>query len=235
MPYLIIDTRDRTNSTDSTSNFTIRLPNILQNVNYVKLKQVIMNHRIYNVSAEYKNNIFSYSEGSPISFSIIDGFYTPQQLATHIQNGMNNTSVRSNIYSVVYSETTFKYTITSTNNFSVTQTELSSLMGITQTTDNTLSIVTSDSVVLFDDPSYLLLDLNCFPMNTITTKNISTCFILPSNGSVEEYNGLMNQCMSFTSPINVQTFNVVLKNPDGSVVNLNGTNWIIVLEYSLSN
>ena len=56
--YLLIDSRDRLYSTDTSSQFTIQLGNIIPQIKSVKLKRILMNHVIYNISSEYSNNSF---------------------------------------------------------------------------------------------------------------------------------------------------------------------------------
>ncbi len=56
--YLLIDSRDRLYSSDTPSMFTIELDNVIPQIKSVKLKRVLMNHVIFNISSEYSNNSF---------------------------------------------------------------------------------------------------------------------------------------------------------------------------------
>lgn len=239
MSYLLIDSRDRTSSSDTASNFKISLQSQIQGITSVKLKRFIMNHKIYNVSTEYSNSTFLFNEfGTLITFTINNGYYTPDQLAIHIQNGLNATTIISSIYSVSYSSTTYKYTITSTGNFSLPISPLGSFIGFTtamSTAFVSLSL-TGNSVQILTDPSYLYIDISCFGQSLYSSSSQRTTFIVSSMNSDEsEYSGLPNQCLYFNTPIDIQSFTIFVKNRDGTQVQLNGTNFAMLLEFNLSD
>jgi len=217
--------------TDTSSSFTISLANQISNVTSVKLKSVSINHQPYNISNEYQNTQFTYQEGNGqfISFNLTEGFYSPEQLASSVQFALNSTSISHLSYTVTYSHITSKYTIQSSNNFTIFQSSLGSTMGFTITTTSN-TIQTSDSISNVDDPQYLLLDIQYFPQAISTSSNMYGTFIINNDSEQFEYKGLINQCLRLGSPMNIKTFIVYLKNKDGTPVNMRGANWFCVLE-----
>jgi len=228
--YLVVDSRDRLYQTDTPSSFNISLANQISNVTSVKLKSVAINHKPYNVSAEYQNTTFTYQEGTQTaSFDLTEGFYTPEQLRVAMGYALNRTSPSHFMYVVLYSETTSKFTIEGSSNFSIVPSSLARVMGFTQTTSAN-RVQVSDSIISFDNPDYLLLDIQYFPQAVTTSNNMYGSFIINSDAEQFEYKGLINQCQTFGSPMNIKTFIVYLKNRDGSEVNMRGAEWYAILE-----
>ena len=232
--YLLIDSRDRTNPDDPTSNFTINLSNIIKSVSTVKLKQIGFNHKIYNVSAEYSNSMFQFQETigetvtRPMSILIPDGHYSAVELAKVLENLINEVS--DYIYTVSYSKNTFKYTISSTIPFHIWVNESSKYMGFTnpQITEQTH---TGDSICKIDDVEYMYLDISCLSKSIYATNDLKTSFIIPNVEQASEYSGLPNQVINI-NPTDIQYFTVYLKNRDGTQVDLHGADFCILLEFN---
>ena len=228
--YLVVDSRDRIYQTDSPSNFTISLANQIANVTSVKLKSVAINHKPYNVSTEYHNRTFSYQEGThTTTFDLTEGYYTPDQLAKAIAFALNRSSPSHYMYVVLYSEITSKFTIEGSEQFNIVPSSLGRAMGFTQTTTAN-RIQVSDSIITFDNPEYLLLDIQYFPQAVSTSNNMYGSFIINSDAEQFEYKGLINQCQTFGSAMTIKTFIVYLKNRDGSEVNMRGGEFQFILE-----
>jgi hypothetical protein len=228
--YLLIDSRDRLYSTDTASAFTIQLGNIIPQIKSVKLKRILMNHVIYNISSEYSNNSFIFYETSTnTTITMTSGYYTPNQLSLALKTLLNANSPNSYTYDVVYSSITSKFTISCTNNFIVKVSSLGNVMGYTVQTSSTTSQI-SDSITTLNDPSYMYLDLSCFASSSYTSSDIRTSFIISNNMDETEYNGLPNMCLNFTTPVDMRTFTVNLRNKDGSNVQMRGGNFAFLLE-----
>ena len=235
--YLLINSEDRTNSSDRTTNFTIQLANTIKAVTALKLKSIGINHKIYNVSSETLNNKFVFTEimqdSSLVHHSITlnDGHYTSSKLASELESRLN--SIGTYIYSVDYSEITYKYIISSTGDFTITINGLSRFMGYSNTNTSS-SHHTGDGIAKFDDQSFYYMDLSCFPKPIVSTSDIRTTFILPNTEMASEYSGLPNIVQSI-SATDVQLFTVYLKNKDGTELNLRGAEWWCMLELIASN
>ena len=235
--YLLINSEDRTNTSDRTSNYTIQLANTIKSVTGVKLKSVGINHKIYNVSSESINNMFSFTEIAPDgsvthhSITLDDGHYTSANLAIELENKLN--SVATYIYSVEYSEITYKYTISSTGNFTININGLARFMGFNSPTVSN-NTQTADGVAKFDDQSFYYMDLSCFSKPVVSTMDVRTTFILPNIEMASEYSGLPN-IVQIISATDIQLFTVYLKNKDGTELNLRGAEWWCLLELITPN
>ena len=228
--YLLIDSRDKLSSSDTSSKFTIRLNNLIPQVKNVKLKRVLMNHVLYNISSEYSNNTFVFYETANTTVTITSGYYTPNQLASSLQTLLNANSQHYYTYTVTYSSVTSMFTISCTNSFIVQVSSLGRVLGFTAATSSATSQV-SDSVTTINDPLYMYLDLSCFSSSSsYTSSDIRTTFILTNHDDETEYNGLPNMCLTMSTPVDLQTFTVVLRNKDGSQVQMRGANFAFLLE-----
>jgi hypothetical protein len=214
---LLIDSRDKSNSTDSNANFTINLQNQISNVNGIKLKKTMMNHIIYNISSEYNNNLFEFTElGTDIQFQITSGYYTPSQLCTHMTTALNSETLNAYIYSVTYSSVTYKFTISATSNFDLPVSTLGDYMGFASALSGASSYTSDISNIT--DPNYLYLSLQFIPQTGVSSSNIYYNFVISSDNEQSEYNGIPDYCVTFAQPQNIKTFTVTLKNRDGSLV-----------------
>ena len=232
MLYLLINSADRLSGTPSS--FIMNLPNKISNVVAVKLKEVALNHKVFNISNEYNNSRVSIVEGMHhlINFDIPDGHYTENELCIVLQNLLISNSMFGFIYTVTYSPNTYSFTISSTGGFSLNSIGITSFLGFdtnNMTPGFNLSY-TSTNVTQFNNYQYILADFSCFPQNMITSNaSIKTTFKFSNVESQQEYSGLANQICTM-SKTDVQYFTVNLKNADGSIINLRGNDWWCLLE-----
>ena len=233
MLYLLINSSDRLSG--SPSNFVMNLPNKISNVVAVKLKEVALNHKVFNISNEYNNARVSISEGmhNLVTFDLPDGHYTENELCTVLQDALTANSLFSFVYTVTYSPNTYSFTISSTGNF-----QLMGYAGIftylgfdfSNITPGFNLTYTTTNVSQFNNYPYILADFSCFPQNMITSNpSVKSTFKFSNVESQQEYNGLANQICSMAAT-DVQYFTVNLKNPDGTNVNLRGNDWWCLLE-----
>jgi hypothetical protein len=74
---------------------------------------------IYNISSDYSNNKLDFVDGGgTYALTIANGAYDINTLCSTIQTGMNGLS-GTVVYTVNYSSTTFKITISGNGNFSL--------------------------------------------------------------------------------------------------------------------
>jgi hypothetical protein len=192
-----------------------------------------MNNIIYNISSEYNNNTFTFTElGDNITFTLTNGYYTPSQLCTHVQNGMNASTLNGYIYYVGYNAVYSKFTITGTSNFDLPASTLGSFMGFASAVSGT-NTYTSSNVSNISDPTYYYLCVSFVPSTGVSSSNTYFNFIVTPQNENELNN--FEQCIQFAQPINVKQFTVTLKNRDNSLVQLNGTNYAFVLDLNTLN
>ena len=107
--FLLVDSRDRTSDSLSSTQFRIVLPEALHTIKKVRLLAVNIPNTVYNISAA--NNTFSFSRaGTTYQASLAPGTYTYFSLPPAVSAAMNAADT-GNAYSVSYSNTTLKLTI----------------------------------------------------------------------------------------------------------------------------
>lgn len=111
---VLIDSRDRLSSSTSSADFQFRLPNAINNIRSVELKQGAIPNTIYNVRSS--NNMIKFTRSSILYTAIITPkAYNVTDLATAIAAAMN--ALDSNTYTCTYDSSTMKLTIAGTGAF----------------------------------------------------------------------------------------------------------------------
>lgn len=226
---LVIDSRNRDNITNPSSNFTITLKNSISNISTIRLKEICCDYLPYNVSADLSNNTITYTEtDSFASFDIPDGLYSPDDLCLHLSNGLNATSPNNYLYSVLYDSNTFSYTIQSTGLFTIQNIGLGLTIGFNMVMTQA-NIQVSNKQIL-NEPNYYYLNISEIKQN-VTDNNImkgTFIFNLKSNPSTE-YNGLLCQCITNTNTqLQLQKLTVSISDRNGLNLKLNGNIYFIL-------
>lgn len=179
---LTINSYDRTSQSLSASNFTVNLQNFANKFNYVKLLDIRLLNSWYNIMSD--NNTLSWTSNSQATTSTLTaGQYTATTLATEIQTQMNadKDAGDTNTYTVSYSTTTKKFTISGdTTTFGLnfaTSTALAYILGYAETN-------------LSGSQSYIAG--NCADLQRVKLVNIETNLptknhVCSSDGSVQKY------------------------------------------------
>lgn len=93
----------------NSNNFEINLPTTIQNVNYIKLKNITLPMNSYNIASSLQNTKFRFLfSGTTYNIELQDGFYSATNLATTIQNLMN-AAVNANNFIVIYNKINNKF------------------------------------------------------------------------------------------------------------------------------
>ena len=90
MKYLIIDSKNKLNSNETSTNFKYRLSDDIKIQNYIKLSYAAIPNTSYLINSN--NNIFRIkfiSEGVFNNYILKTGTYSPNDLSTYINNIIN--------------------------------------------------------------------------------------------------------------------------------------------------
>jgi hypothetical protein len=229
---LYLDTKDRSSDSTSSTDLIIPLKRTFKDVRKAKLDWVIIPNTVFNINST--NNILSFNENSTNKqATLTSGAYTASSLATHVQTQLNTASSGYNTYAVTYSTTTYKFTISAGNNFSLL---FSSALApyrelgfeITNTTASTS--VTSTNSISLERPTSVFLGIKELQKGVYTSSGItSASFIVPltsSQGELCFYEPNHHECeVIFTSPIPFTSLHIRLFDSAGTTVNVNGSNW----------
>jgi hypothetical protein len=77
------------------NHFEVELPESIQNVQSLRLAETAMPSHFYNISKQFQNNALVYNVGgNDILVEMLDGFYTPHQLACILTSLMDTITVK---------------------------------------------------------------------------------------------------------------------------------------------
>ena len=238
--YFVVDSRDRV--TGTSSDFKVYVNPAVTAVNRISLCNVTFPNTVYNVNSN--NNIiyfFEYvSSSTQLTATITPGAYNYGTLLTAIQTAMNAASVHSFTYTATYSATTFMITITSTGSFGLsfgtyTTNSIANIIGFTINTSNATS-QTGNQVIQLYQSTFYYIDIREFPIATKSTNSLDYgTFVINTSvnsGNVEDWNLLnsYHQVQTYEGQ-NLQELNVRLRDRNNQILNLNGADWSMILEF----
>lgn len=236
----IINSADRINLppvlNPSSSSYYLQIVPVLTNVSTAKLKYVTLPNTIYNVRSTNCNLILKQASGASINISIPYGYYNVSTICIMLQQLLTNVSTQT--YTVTYSSTTFLLTISAPGAFLLDFSGLQScatLLGF-------LPIATSSDVVhtgtnamhLQIDTLYIVIDE--FGKGIVGKNGKPYTFMIPldeNSGSIINYNNksTFNQVVPVNS-VPLYELHVKLLLPNDEVVDLNGSDWSMLLEFT---
>lgn len=245
---MILDSRDRQNTRDSVTDYVVHLTKPMLKVDRVSLKEVCLPWTIYNVSSAKGNHQMTVNEAVTGDFTVTipDGWYDVSALCTDL-NTLLDVGATDNTYTVTYDANTMKVTITaSTENILVygsdssgKTTGLEQELGFTTATSTALT-ATGTNVPKILSPEYLLLNLDFVSDNidTLDANKNATFLLAPSingnsanGGSVVRLTEGETWTQECQHTSRLQHFRVSLRSEDNNVVDMNGADWHVVLEF----
>lgn len=231
----LIHSKDRV--TGTSSNYSLQLPQAIKNVKAIELLSVSIPATIYNIDSE--NNKFYYIDnGVDKVVTIPSASYSSTTIILTLQSLM--AAFGTNTYTVTYNTSTYKIQITSNANFSLRfgsfrTNSISSVLGFADV-DTVLSLtVMATNALDLAEPDYYIIDVKEFFQMARTTKNDTGTFIIPcvnlTDGTSEIFNKNTgyNYCEIYQD-CNITTLNVTIKTHNNKIVNLNGSNWFMILK-----
>lgn len=239
---LRISSRDRNNLANTTSSdFTITLDNIdsAHDLKSVVVKHISFTNTIYNITS--KNNTLTYNiASSPTSVSIAVGQYTATQFKTALE------AVASGIVLVMTLDPiTYKYTLATTTAIEwlpIDNNPMAEILGIsTGSGSDVTSHVCASTVNLSGIQNLFVRCSNLSFTNLVSSRaniNSDVLAIIPITsefGFNEQYISSHSEIddvdsLSLHSGKNIQKMNIKLTDDDGDIVDMNGSDIILVLK-----
>lgn len=249
--FIVVNSQSRnTVLSSSSSNFSVTLNDKvrLNGRTKVSLEYFVCYATIFQIDST-NNKIDFFENATNKSSTLTSGFYDASTLATEIKTRLDATSGGYNTFTVTYSSSTRKYTISAGNNFRLmfsTGTNASTsawkVLGFSNSTgtsgiDTTLGTsTTSVDVVNLSLPLSIYIQINNFgSVNFKTTDGDTFTFYIPCtsySGEVIEYKSAnyFEQTVELPPSMNViDRIDIVLKGRNGSSINLNGSEFQMVL------
>ena len=237
--FILIDSRNRIpNLSTSTSDFTIQLNNFLQG-DKVSLKDIQIPNTVYNIREGINDFMVWNRLGVDFDVQIPPGKYAITELLSVIQTEMN--IAEANNYVLTYDINSMKTTITGDNTFILnfaTNPEQRSLyyeLGFNYADTPTAPDHTGDNVIQLQRPVKILMQIKEFGTLGLTDQGIPFTFVIHLNG---ESGGIISYTESIFYPQDVKvalrnfikTLTIRLTYEDGSLADLNGADFTLLLE-----
>lgn len=249
--FILVNSQSRNSSlSSSSSNLTILLNDKIRLNGRTKLslEYFVCYATIFQIDAT-NNKIDFFENATNKSSTLTNGFYDATTLATEIKTRLDATSGGYNTFTVTYSTSTKKYTISAGNNFrlmfstgSNASTSAWKVMGFSNSTgtsgiDTTSGTsTTSVDIINLSLPLSFYIQINNFgSVNFKSTDGDTFTFYIPassSNGEIIEYksNTHFQQVVQIPSNMNViDRLDIVLKARNGTSLNLNGSEFEMIL------
>lgn len=244
MAYILrsvhVDSRDRINSGDSSSNFMVSLVQGFGRAKKIQLQSAEIPVSYYVINSS--NNSFSLTEDAnpPVTVTLPLGSPSATDLATFLQTALNSVSPGPLTYSVTFDSSTNKFTISNApaTNFSLTFTSNSPYvqLGFNVGTTSTGTSLTSTNVINLSGTNFFMIQLTNIPQTNTTSKKTSYTFkvpitVAPFSTEIYTNNGQWNQIVDYgnSSPVDINMLAVKLVDYNNNVINLNGNDWSFTL------
>lgn len=235
----------------SADNFTIKLPSVNYRVSGARLRYVSIPNTIYNCRTDSTRSIglninFSDTSGGPFTATIPEGAYTTSSLSVAVLAALN--AVGGGFFTgVEYDPTTFRFTITSSVNFTIlwltganTTSNLHEQLGFVNTADSTTGTsLTGTKVPYLSYPEMIYIGISQLDSHMYNSGGVACCFVTPMRTVYEsgiatwDRNtslGPDEQSIHFGSPRDISSLTVTLLDEKGLPINLQGSEWRMGLQ-----
>lgn len=235
MNTVLIDSSFKTSG--SSHNFELQFASFVPPLSgWYKLKSLVMPLTFYNIASP-NNKIYFNENSTNKTATISSGTYDFVTICTAVRTALDNASGGFATFTVTYSDTTNKLTISSTQNFSIlhaTNTSSSSGVSLGFTTDTSAGTSqTGDSVLQLNIVQNLCFSINGFGGTFNPSNQQNSTFIIQCDeaaGSIFRYNSSEDYAVFIEFPTPANRIAVQIRDPSGSLIDLNGGNWSMLLE-----
>lgn len=231
----LIHSKDRI--TGTSSNYTLQLPQAIKDIKAIELLTASIPATIYNID-QYNNKFYYNDLGIDRTVTIPHGSYSSSSLISTLQSLMN--AFATFIYIVTYNPTTYKVQINCSGAFSLRfgtfrTNSISRVLGFEDVDTGFISSLVGSNALDLAEPDYYIVDIKEFFQEARTTKNDLGTFILPcvnlTDGTQEIFtkNAGYNYVEVYQG-CNITTLNVILKTHGNRILNLNNSDWYMILK-----
>ena len=242
-----INSRDRT--AGSNTQFRIYISDTIENVKSIELHHASIPHTIYLIRAGV-NDTFDLVENGvgTATITISEGSYTAAQMEAELKTQLDATSLAGATYTVSISSTTAKMTVTSNGpqfdfDFNVvTDYAVENYLGFasgvnSSTIVSSVETLVSPYVVDLSPMTELFIKFSNFTNIVRSSNGQPSCFVIPVNVNFGEYIQY-NQAQTYQSIVfqsyqemHITNLDCELVDRYGNVVDLNGSDWSILLAF----
>ncbi len=233
--FLVLDSIDRLDTSKSSTECDFQLFPGMIGCHGVELLSLVMPMTQYNINSS--NNVIYFNDGGNQTATMPVGNYTATTFVPMLETTLN--SVSGIGFVVTYSDTTMMFTITAGSNwfytFGTNQTNSANyILGADPVNTSPALSVTGPNAINLSLPLYFYVSVNEFQTNVKSTNNFdnaSFVFVNPVNSGdvlVFDRNTQYKQVVNITES-NIQTLSVRFTNHNNQTLNINNSNWVMVL------
>lgn len=236
---IIIDSSQRTTSVYPSNNKWIyNLKTVYQNVKEIKLIGAIIANSQYVINSN--NNILTVNySGTDYTFTIPVGNYTPSSLATQLQTTLNTNGFGAT-FTVTQSSTTYTFrlqcTLAVTYKFSL-NTILGRILGFGSSNTASTTDVTGSNTYQVTSTRYYKIQIQEIANDIDSNiQPLFYTFLIMNNVNSGEYNYVnpsnnVNNNICQIQQQNITKLSISMYDEDNFLVNLNGNEYILILEF----
>lgn len=233
LKYLKINSSDRENYSNSSTDFYITLSRPLRGMYRLVSSNIPVSH--YNIGSN-NNNIHFYEDSSSKTATLTNGIYSASELAALVKTSMDSKSGGHNTYTVNLNSNTQKLTISASNAFhfewgTYTTNSARKIMGFSENDTASGTSVTSDNIINMNP--VLSYNITIENYDNIESKSSSSTFLVPLFGNSTEICSY-EPMSSFEQTINIvnptKTFHIQLRDDNNNLLDLNGLDYYFVIE-----
>lgn len=240
--YLYINSADRVEATDTSTEFSVELDSPLENIECIEIKQLNIPNTLYTVKAGI-NDIITFTENATLktTAALTPGYYSPANLGLLIAAAMTAASGGFNIFTVTYSTSTLKFTFSAGNNFQLhgaaTYFPYREL-GLLKANSSTSTSIVSTNVSNLSLPETIWLSISQFDLKIQTSSNTNKKYVTALYPIPVDVNfgGIiqLNPEVPYRVRVPIRSANklkVSLIDVNGTPLNLNGADWSCYLKF----
>jgi hypothetical protein len=239
--YIQISTKFRTNPDDKPSDCKIEMKRILRAGTY-RLVYCLFPNTFFTIN-DNNDKIYLEDQGFPVvTCTLTHGFFDYRDFPEVVQAALNEASPRANnvvnpeTYTVAYSDTTRKLSITTINNFRLVfsgkENTCHELIGFNRS-DTSLDTRHESTGLVNLDPIHCV-NISVDQITSVSQQTLhGTTFIIPIPAGIYNYVNYISD-PEWRQTMFVHTdkriINITLKDEYGKLIDTNGTDWMMILE-----
>lgn len=234
--YILIDSKYRSSKNDSPSKFRYILPNPIKVSSFIKINYAYIPRCNYLINS--KNNFIqiNFNNDTKLNIYIESQNYTPNTLATYINNYGNNI----NGFTCSYNQFSYKFEFVAIVDFNIdfSQSNFHKLLGLDKTIYQSNNKKFVSNVINFNSPYYLNINLANINYNNLigNTSSNSFGFIVPCSGKTNfgeiiQYHNVDYNITFRVNDILLTYIDIIISDDNNEIFENNNMDWWAVLSY----
>lgn len=244
---IIVDSRLRINLSDSTSNFTVAIPNYI-NISKLRLVEATIPLTFFLINSTSNTFIINVQGFSSYAISLTPGNYISSSIVTEIQNQLN-ASVPVDTYTVTLNPITNHINIVATTNpFKITTVavptnpmSIGRILGLGTTVPGYAISYTFPNQLNLSGPNELYITSSVISgaleeiyIQATTTPDVTHIIervpVFQSQGTIQTYIVPTNVRQVYVQSATFNTFDVQIRYPNGTIVDLNNIDLTLIFD-----